>query len=689
MTETIITSSVLILIILGVRYFLRRKISAQLQYALWVLVAVRLLLPFSLFESPVSVMNVISDIMEHEIGDINTVQSVEFSNEVSPALNSPVLETSKNLSNNTSSMKNTVDMKELATIVWIGGLILFSVFFAISNLRLQRKLRRNSKIIDVWKNTLPIYLVEDMPSPCLFGLIKPNIYITAESLTKEKRLEYVIAHEVTHYYQKDHVWAFIRMLCLCIHWFNPLVWLAVIISRLDCELACDEKTLHRIGRENRAEYGKTLIEMMVTPSKSLDILGCSTITGYKGEMTERIKRIVKQPKTLRITSAIVVVIAVAAVLITFGGVKKKVPIVLPQSNEVTGIIMNRVIHGELQEAMPINQKKVVEQVLKALSQTDMTLRESVNDAPNKKDFFQIDIDGLSTRRFYLYDDGYQYYVEEPYVGIYKTNRETQDTIEKIYSTDIENTINVQELYDARTPYVGDNSAVGKLLNRLPLPNGLLYDHFELRTAKTERGVLWVLKGDDKTLYHPQQFELNALLLFALIDNMEDFYVEIIHSSDNNTSYYYNRAFADGIVKGDVRDYAQSPEQLQELISLAVTSTYSIAKLENGELVYEYPVQDAALMEAIIRNVMVKSAAWEGVDITTLKECYVIRQTLLKTNEVHEYDAYLLEDGSAVLQYGKDGQYGRYGQYSYLSQELYLKLVKTWSNLTMDKDSVRD
>lgn len=680
MIETIITSSILILIIIALRYLLRGKISSRLQYALWALVAVRLLLPFSLFESPVSVMKAIPDIHSDYSTAVQPADTVNSRNPVLPSYDSPALQNSQELSGSSADTKNTVNGDAMARFVWLGGLILSGAFFAASNIRLSRKLRQIRKQIETPQYPLPVYVAGGLPSPCLYGIVKPAVYITPESLSDEKRTVHVIAHELTHYHQKDHIWSFVRVFCLCVHWFNPLVWLAAVLSRRDSELACDEGTLRRIGTENRAEYGRTLIEMTTAPSRPLDIFCCATtMTGDKGEMKERIKRIAKQPKTLIISLAIVVVVAVAAVALTFGGAAKKIPVVLPQSSEVIGITIEQINEGESLGAIQTSQKEDVEQVLNALAATDKTLRESINDVPNRDNYFQIDIDDSSARRFYLYNDGEKYYVEEPYVGVYRTNRETSVAIAKVYTANGgANLGNVQALWNAQTPYVGDNSAVGKLLGLLPLPSGLLHDHFALRTTGTERGVEWVLKEEDNISYSTtQQLDRNALLLFSLIDNLEDFYVTIGNPQDEGTAFHYIRSWADRLVGGDVRDYAESPERLQALINFSVEETsYSMEKLENGEIISEYPLE-SELAEAVIMDVLVKSAAWEGVDITTLKECYLIRQTFPKADETHDYYAYLLEDGRAVLQSGTAGRY------SILSQELYSELINSWDNLTAD------
>jgi len=680
MIETIISSSVLILIITLLRYLFRGKVSSQLQYALWALVALRLLLPFTLFESPVSVMNAVPDVQRYPAA-VQPVPPVTSVNTTLPSETFPDLQNSPALYDGSAGTTNTVDEKVIARFVWLSGLMLSGVFFTASNILLSRKIKQNRRQIDAPQCPLPVYMVDGLPSPCLYGIVKPVLYVTPESLSDENRTRHVIAHELTHYRQKDHIWAFIRVLCLCVHWFNPLVWMAAVLSRRDSELACDEGTLRRIGPENRIEYGRTLIEMMTVPSKPSGLFCCATtMTDGKREMTERIKRIAKQPKTLIITLVIVPIIAVAATALTFGGAAKN-PVALPDSSEVTGISIEQISVGKSLGAIQISQKADVETVLNALENTDKVLSESFNDAPDKGDYIQIDINGSAARRFYLYNNEETYYLEEPYVGVYRTDRQTIDTIAKVYSANGNTSlsVNVQALWKAKTPYVGDNSAVGKLLGLLPLPGGLLHDYFALRTTDDERGIEWVLKKEDNVSYGVQQLGQNALFLFALVDNLEDFYVTIDNPPDDGAAFHYTRSWANEIVGSDVREYAQSPDKLQELLGSPVSETpsYRIAKLENGEVVSEYPFDNAELADAAIMDIMVKSAAWDGTDITVLDDCYLIRQTFPSVNETHDYYAYLLKDGRAVMQSGMKGRY------SILSQELYSELVVTWDTLAED------
>lgn len=587
MTETIITSSLLILIILALRYLLRGRISSQLQYALWLLVAIRLLLPFPLFENPVSVMNVIP---VTQMSEQAAIPQAAGSNPPEGDLTGITLPTVHNSIAASGPAAGAAPVAKIARYIWLCGLFLTGSFFAISNIRLNRNLKKNRKKLDIPGSPLPVYLADHLSSPCLYGIIRPAVYLTPDSLTDQKRTSFVLAHELTHYRHRDYLWALIRIVCLSIYWFHPLVWAAAVLSRRDSELACDEGTLRKLGHENRAEYGRMIIEMSTAPSKPSELFCCATtMTGGKKEMTERIRRIARQPKTLLITLAAVVIAAAAAVALTFGS------------------------------------------------------------AANKSDSKQADAQ-------------------------VSDEQAPDEQVPDVQVPDM------QELWDARTPYVGDNAAVGKLLGLLPLPDGLQHDHFELHTGGNERGITWILKEvSDYTSVTPGQFQQDALLLFALVDNLEDFYAALDTSPADEPLCHYTRRQAEELVGGDLRDYAKSPETLQELILFSAEETpkYRIAKLENGKMTSEFPMEDNGLADDILMNVLVKSAAWEGIDISTLDECYQISQIFPNANEVHDYYAYLLEDGRAVLQSGTDGYY------SILSQELYSELLEFWRNLTAD------
>ena len=125
---------------------------------------------------------------------------------------------------------------------------------------------------------LPVYTSACVSTPCLFGLFRPKIYLTP-NLTEDSTKAHVLTHELTHYRHKDHIWSTLRCLCLALHWYNPLVWVAASLSKKDGELACDEATIRILGEDQRADYGRTLIGMtqVKKDSKSLFITATTMV----------------------------------------------------------------------------------------------------------------------------------------------------------------------------------------------------------------------------------------------------------------------------------------------------------------------------------------------------------------------------------------------------------------------------
>ena len=338
MVEVIITSSVLILVIIALRFILRGKISLRLQYALWVLVAIRLLVPFSLFSSPVSVMNVVPDISSGIVAETPT-DNLDTGNAYNPIApdnvgeNIPaVSEGNTNLSGaggnnasiNTPEPQTPLAVMDILRIIWLAGTGIFAFCFILSNTVFYIRLKRRAEPVGVAGCPIPVYWAAKLPSPCLFGLFRPSIYLTPESFESDNRLHYIVTHELTHRRHLDHIWSLIRGICLIVHWFNPLVWLAAILSKRDCELACDEGALLKLGEDSRIDYGKTLISMMTAKNAPTSLLcSATTMTGGKRGIKERIILIAKKPKMLATTLIAVLVIAAVAMGCTFTGAKKE------------------------------------------------------------------------------------------------------------------------------------------------------------------------------------------------------------------------------------------------------------------------------------------------------------------------------------------------------------------------------
>ena len=132
-------------------------------------------------------------------------------------------------------------------------------------------------------------------SPCLFGLLRPAIYLTPETDADEAARRHCLAHERTHFRHGDHIWSALRCVCLALHWFDPLVWWAAALSRTDAELACDESTIGHLGESERASYGRTLLRMTCEKRPALHVTATMMTDSGRG-LRERITLLVKKPR---------------------------------------------------------------------------------------------------------------------------------------------------------------------------------------------------------------------------------------------------------------------------------------------------------------------------------------------------------------------------------------------------------
>lgn len=322
MLESIISSSVLILVIAILRFLLKGRISARLQYALWLTVLIRLLLPVSLFHSPLSVAEAAAPAVAQMEKASYTILYTRQSPE--PAVTEPSPNAPQSEDPAPAAPARSVFLGDVLHSVWRAGMALMAGWFLAVNLRLYRRLKKNRRL---YTDSYPllVYVTENIPSPCLFGgVIWPSVYLTEQAAADGAQARQIITHELTHFRHGDMLWALLRSLCLVIWWFHPLVWLAAALSRQDAELACDEGTIKALGEEERFSYGRTLLGMAKVGARPADLLcGATTMTSGRKTLKERVERIAKAPKTSVILALVVLLAAAAAVGCTYTGKASK------------------------------------------------------------------------------------------------------------------------------------------------------------------------------------------------------------------------------------------------------------------------------------------------------------------------------------------------------------------------------
>jgi len=273
-----IAASWMVLAVLVLRFSLK-KAPKWTRVALWGLVAVRLLLPFSI-ESAFSLIPSAQTVPE-EVLRYEGVQLKEPAH-LDVILN-PVI------SGNVSiELEQTADRLQIhmihTTFIWFIGIALLFLYTIISYWSLHRKVDTAVLYRD------NVFQSENVSSPFVLGIIRPRIYVPFKMDAQD--MKHVIAHEQAHLKRKDHWWKPLGFLLLAIHWFNPVMWLAYILLCRDIELACDEKVIKELNSEQRADYTQALLSCSINRRM---IAACPLAFGEVG-VKERVKSVMNYRK---------------------------------------------------------------------------------------------------------------------------------------------------------------------------------------------------------------------------------------------------------------------------------------------------------------------------------------------------------------------------------------------------------
>ena len=324
---SIVTTAVLIL-----RLITDRKIARKYQYAMWLVIPVFMLMyPFVNISITLPKMPVFTDKTEEAV----TYDSTEAGNNLSFANPGLPLQIDSDVNSD-----GTEDQHEERRINWdatlrnisllISGCILTVLF--IYNVGFVFYVVRRRSHIKTSEEGLKVFKLNTAATPFLLGR---GIYISDED---EGFSRYVVCHETCHYRQGDPLWIIVRYVVLVLNWYNPLVWAAFALSGIDCELACDERVLTVLGKEDASSYGNMLLEL--ARMHSAGSLNFTVSTGARGAFAVMKKRItgIKYPnrnnRAVLITCAVLVMIIGGCSLIEYDEVGTELSD--PLSTEVLG-----------------------------------------------------------------------------------------------------------------------------------------------------------------------------------------------------------------------------------------------------------------------------------------------------------------------------------------------------------------
>lgn len=254
-----LTASVMIVLVILARLALKRAPKIY-SYALWSVVLFRLLCPVSL-PSPVSLLGVLDAPVAEPESRITTVvyfqPEAPFQTVGGTEQEAPMLPTEKSsigaISEAETVFHHTVSWMEVLSMIWLAGAAGLYAFGIGNYLRFRRKLRY------AWKVKGNVYLLDHIDTPFAAGILRPRIYLPSD-LPEDQRA-YIVAHERCHIRRLDLVTRGLSFAALCLHWFNPLVWLAFVLSGRDMEMSCDEAVIRRLGPNIRRAYSQSLLNL--------------------------------------------------------------------------------------------------------------------------------------------------------------------------------------------------------------------------------------------------------------------------------------------------------------------------------------------------------------------------------------------------------------------------------------------
>ena len=304
--------TVIILLIVVLRAVLINRLPKKTFLILWWIVLIRLLVPFSI-KSVTSIYSLFQSIYS-DINPVRTAQTTTFL-----PIHGNMPETANGLS---EAMVQRTESISILSVIWLAGLLLCFGFFAVSYIKCYREFRFSlpveNDILEAWKEkhplkrSLSIRQTETIAAPLSYGVIRPVILMPKNTEWKNiYQLRYVLEHEYVHIRRLDMLTKLIMIAAVCIHWFNPLVWVMYILFNRDLELSCDETVVRRFGMDIKSVYATALISMEEKKSGLTPL--CNSFS--KNAIEERIRAIMKIKKT----SKFAVMISAVLVICVTGG----------------------------------------------------------------------------------------------------------------------------------------------------------------------------------------------------------------------------------------------------------------------------------------------------------------------------------------------------------------------------------
>ncbi|AHZ49977.1 M56 family metallopeptidase [Bacillus cereus] len=332
--ETSLMASILVGFILCIKVLFRNKLTPRWQYMLWIVLMIRLLLPWSpdssySIYSLLSYSSSVSEVIPKNMPATENIVNIESDRKVELESNSKmVTKTSEPEVKVSSEKQTTFSLYKLALYVWLAGVIILAAITFLTNRRLYSYIKKQPDITDEqvttvfnrckqsmkMKKAVSLRLAGKIASPTVFSFFRPKVLLSKKHMKvlNEQQLQYVFYHELAHIKRNDVAVNWIMYSLILLNWFNPILWYAYFCMREDQELACDAYALTFIDKEEQIAYGHTIITLLEHYSYQLPSL--ANLSRNKRTLKRRIIMIKKfQKKSYRLSLlGVIVIVAIAS-----------------------------------------------------------------------------------------------------------------------------------------------------------------------------------------------------------------------------------------------------------------------------------------------------------------------------------------------------------------------------------------
>lgn len=332
-----VSGGLLILILLFGKKLLKDKISRQWQYYIWMIVILRLLLPFG---PEVNMLGKIYQVVDRAVSQEASLLRQPLSSNISDVGSTSVIEDNESVNSLSEDVATLHPLQDAAALlmnhIWLIWLMAALVLLIrkitiyqgfiryihvgmtpISDIEILNRLSIVAEQSGI-KKPIELCVNPFISSPLLIGFFHPCIVLPGEDIS-EKDFQYIVLHELTHYKRWDMFYKWLVQVTVCLHWFNPLVYFMSREINRACEFSCDEAVLAKIECGSAQDYGNTLLSAMAAVERYRKDFGAVTLSGNKQLLRERLVVIMrfkkKSMRTRLLTGVLTLCIMFAAAFV--------------------------------------------------------------------------------------------------------------------------------------------------------------------------------------------------------------------------------------------------------------------------------------------------------------------------------------------------------------------------------------